>query len=75
MVAAKKAPTKKAAKAPKAEAATAKPLHPDAELIAMALLYLGAGSVTFTQEQLDAVKGKRLVVRQVSSNETLVSME
>lgn len=80
MPAAKKAASKKKAVSPKKQEAHPKaaadhPRHPDAELVAVALLILGSGSVMFTQEQLDAAKGKRLVVQQVSSNETLVSME
>lgn len=80
MATAKKAPTKKAAKeeAPRAQAKASAtlPPRPDAELIALALLFnVGGGPLTLTQDKLDAVKGKSLNVTQVSSNETVVSME
>lgn len=84
MVVAKKAPIKKkvtpTAKQQEARLKTAvdHPRHPDAEVTALALLVrlgLGGVGITVTQEQLDAVKGRRLIVQQISSNETLVSIE
>lgn len=64
----KKAPKKKAA-------AKEPPRHPDAEVIAKAMLNRVGGLVLFSQSELDEARGTVLTVQQISANEIKVAVE